>query len=272
MNDRSVKILDILAKDNSVKVTLLADLLNVSQVTLRKDLDYLERLGIVCRSHGYASLDGADDTGKRMAFYYSVKRKIAKTAAQIVDINETIMIESGSCCALFAEEIALANKNVTIVTNSAFIADYIGHYPNIKIILLGGFFQPDSHVLVGSITRNCAENLFVDKFFLGADGFIQGQGFTGRDYLRVETALDLAKCAKKVFILTESAKFLRRGAFGLVHLDKVTGVITDDCISKDAENSLLKFNIQLTKVPSGDDKYKWHKFPGLPPVMYKEKG
>ena len=271
MNDRTVKIMDILANNNSIKVTLLAELLSVSQVTLRKDLDNLERLGIVHRSHGYASLDGADDTGKRMAFFYPVKRKIAKAAAQIVKDNETIMLESGSCCALFAEELAMERKNITIVTNSTFIANYIRHFPNIKIILLGGYFQPESNVLVGSITRNCAENFSIEKFFMGADGFIPGQGFTGWDYMKVETAMDLAKCAKKVFVLTESAKFNCCGAFNLIQLNRVSGVFTDDSIPKDAEASLLKQNIPLYKVPSAEEQLRWHKFPGLPPVMYKEK-
>ena len=257
MNDRAVRILDIMANNSSIKITMLAELLSVSQVTLRKDLDGLEKLDIVRRSHGYASLDGADDTGKRMAQNFPVKRKIAKAAAQFIEENETVMLESGSCFALFAEELALENKNVTIITNSTYIANYIKRFANIKIILLGGYFQPDSRVLVGSITKNCAENFFIDKFFMGADGFISGQGFTGRDYLRVETAFELAKRAKKVFVLTEAAKFQRRGAFNLIQLDKITGVITDDSIPKDAEASLLKYNIQLTKVPSADEKLKW---------------
>ena len=270
MNERTVRIFEILANNNSIKVNLLAELINVSLVTLRKDLDNIEKLGIVCRSHGYVSLNGADDTGKRMAFCYPVKRKIAKAAAQLVERNETIMCGSGSCCALFAEELALERKDATVVTNSTYVANYIKRMQNIKIILLGGYFQPDSNVLIGSITKNNAESFFIDKFFMGTDGFISGQGFTGRDYLRVETMLDLAKCAKKVFILTESAKFKRRGAFSLAQLDKITGVITDDCVPKDAEASMLKHNIQLLKVPSAEEKYKWHKFPGLPPVKYRE--
>ena len=269
MNDRTVRILDILASNSKMKITLLADLLCVSQVTVRKDLDYLEKQDIVCRSHGYASLDGADDTGKRMAQNYPVKRKIARAAAQLIEENETVMIESGSCCALFAEELALEDKNVTIITNSTYIANYIKRFTKIKIILLGGYFQPDSRVLVGSITKNCAENFFIDKFFMGVDGFISGQGFTGMDYLRVETAIELAKCVKKVFVLTEAAKFLRCGAFSLIRLEKITGVITDDGIPKEAETSLLMHNIRLTKVSSADENINWQKFQNLPPVIFK---
>jgi DeoR/GlpR family transcriptional regulator of sugar metabolism len=269
--DRTVKILDLLASNKTIKLSMLAELLDVSQVTLRRDLDSLEKRGIIRRTHGYVSLDGADDTGKRMAFSHSIKRRIAKAAAQTVEEGETVMLESGSCCALFAEELALARKNVTIITNSAFIANFICRLPYIKIILLGGYFQPESQVLVGPMTINCAQMFFSDKFFLGTDGFIPGFGFTGGDHLRVETSLELAKRAKKVFILTEAAKFNSRGVYNLIGFDKIAGVFTDDSIPKEAEEALKKNNVLLYKVPAAEEKIKWRQYPGQPPFLFKDR-
>jgi DeoR/GlpR family transcriptional regulator of sugar metabolism len=269
MNDRCVKILDILANNKKIKVKLLAEILDVSFVTLRKELDGMERRGIIRRTQGYASLDGANITGKRIAINHSIKRRIAKAAVQIVEEGETVMLESGSCCALLAEELAIAQKNVTIITNSVFIANYVCNQ-NIKIILLGGYFQPESQVAVGAMTVKCAKYLFSNKFFLGTDGYIPEYGFTGRDYLRAETAAKLAKYTLKVFILTEAAKFQQRGAYNLVRFDKLEGVFTDDSISKEAEDTLNKNNIHLYKVPSVEEKVIWHQFPEQPPVLYKE--
>jgi len=269
--DRSVRILDFLSANKTVKTSLLAELLDVSQVTLRKDLDNLEKRGIICRTHGYVSLDGADDTGKRMAFCYSIKRRIASAAAQIVEEGETVMLESGSCCALFAEELAISMKNITIITNSAFIANYVCRLPNIKIILLGGYFQPESQVLVGPMTAKCAETFYSDKFFIGTDGFIPSYGFTGRDHFRVETVTELAKRAKKIFVLTEAAKFNRRGAYNLIKLDQLAGVFTDEGISKEAEAVLIKNNVKIHKVPSTEEKRRWYQFPGQQPFLITEK-
>jgi len=269
--DRIVRILDLLASNKKIKTTLLAEMLDVSQVTLRRDLEKLEKRGIISRSHGYVSLDGADDTGKRMAFSYSIKRKIAKAAALTVEEGETVMIESGSCCALFAEELALAKKNVTIITNSAFLANYVCKLQSVKVILLGGYFQPESQVLVGPMTVKCGEIFFSEKYFLGTDGFIPEYGFTGRDHMQVETAQELAKRAKNIFILTESAKFKRRGAYSLIGFDRLSGVFTDDNVPKDAEAVLLKNNVQLYKVPSVEEKLKWMQFPEQPPFLYKER-
>ena len=271
MKDRNVRILDILAAHKNIKVTILAELLDVSQVTLRKDLDNLEKRGMIRRTHGYASLDGADDPGKRMAFNHSIKRKIARAAVEIVEDGETIMLESGSCCALFAEELALSGKNVTIITNSVFIANFVSKKSTIKVILLGGYFQPESHVLVGPMTVKCGEIFYLDKFFLGCDGFIPDYGFTGRDLLRAETAAELAKRAKKVHILTESAKFSRRGAYNLMPFDKVTGVFTDEGISREAETILHQNKINLHKAAPSEDLLKWRQYPGQPPFLYTEK-
>jgi DeoR/GlpR family transcriptional regulator of sugar metabolism len=268
MKDRTIKILELLSSNEKIKVKLLAEMLDVSLITLRKDLENLEKRGIISRIHGYASLSGANNTGKRLAISYSIKRRIASAAAQIVVEGETIMLESGSCCAMFAEELANNKKNVSIITNSVFIADYIYKLPNIKLILLGGAFQPESQVLVGPITKRYAGEVFSDKFFIGTDGFIPNFGFTGRDHLRVDTAQEMAKHAKKVFVLTEAAKFNRRGACSLIQFDKITGVFTDDSIPKEAETALIKQNIALHKVSSTDEEIKWCKFPGQPPFLY----
>ena len=269
--DRTIGILDILAANKTIKISMLAELLNVSQVTLRKDLDIIEKRGIIQRSHGYVSLDGAHDTGKRLAICHSIKKRIAKAAAQIVEEGETVMIESGSCCALFAEELALARKNVTIITNSIFIVNYIYKLKDIKIILLGGNYQPEAQILIGPMTAKCVEFFYTDKFFLGADGYIPGHGFTGSDYLRAETAMEMAKYAKNVYALTEAAKFQHRGAYNLIQLDKLSGVFTDESIPKEAESALIKNNVKLYKVPSVEKKIRWQQFPDQPPFLYTEK-
>jgi len=261
----------VLANNKSIKVNMLAELISVSQVTLRKDLDDLEKHGIIRRMHGCISLDGANNIGKRLAFNYSIKRRIALEAVQIIGEGETVMVESGSCCALLAEELALARKNVTIITNSLFIANFISDQPCIKIILLGGCFRPESQMVTGSMTTICAQKFYIDKFFIGVDGFAAEQGFTGRDILRVETIAGLAGRTNKVFVLTESAKFLRRGTYNLIKMDKLTGVFTDDKIPKAAETVLINKNIIVHKVPVVEEKLRWRRMPGYPPILYKER-
>ena len=248
MKRRTTKILDMLTANHRIKVSLLSEMLGVSQVTIRKDLDILEKQGFIRRVHGYATLEGADEIGRRMAFSYSAKRQIARKAASLVEDGETIMLESGSCCAFLAEELAMSGKNITIITNSIFIANYLRKTPNIKVIILGGCYQPESQVLVGPITVKSGKIFYTNKFFIGTDGFMPKYGFTGKAHMRVQTAKELFDQTKEIYVLTEAAKFDAQGVHGLIQFDKVTGVITDECIPKEAESVLTENNVTVYKV------------------------
>ena len=230
-----------------MEVTKLSELLNVSQVTIRKDLVILENSGIIVREHGYARLNESDDINNRLARHYETKQKIAKLAVESIENSETVMIESGSCCALVALEIARSKKDVTLITNSAFIADYIRKIGSVKVILLGGEYQNESQVMVGPLTRKCVEAFFVDKLFIGTDGFTIETGFTGNDYMRSEAVKDMAKQASRVMIVTDSDKFSQKGVVNLIEIEKVACVYTDDNIPSKIEDYLNKRNIKVIK-------------------------
>ena len=123
--ERLDKIVKLVSEYEKIDVNTLSEKLQVSKVTIRKDLDKLELKGLLRREHGYAVLNSGDDLNVRLSFNYDTKRRIAQKTAELISDNETILIESGSTCALLAEEICRSKRNVKIVTNSYFIADYI---------------------------------------------------------------------------------------------------------------------------------------------------
>ncbi|MDR2758000.1 MAG: DeoR/GlpR family DNA-binding transcription regulator [Spirochaetaceae bacterium] len=249
MEKRSAQILKTISENQRIEVSRLAELLEVSPVTIRKDLDFLEERGLIKREHGFAILGSPDDIGNRLAVNYEIKRRIAQLAATLIKAGETVMIESGSCCTLLAEELAVGKKNITIITNSAFIANYIRKYSGIRLLLLGGDYQSISQVTVGPITRINLEEFFVDKLFIGADGFTQRTGFTGNDYSRAETVRDMARQSNNTFILTESRKFDQQGTVSLLPIEDVGGVFTDDGIPEAQERYLESRNVKVYKVP-----------------------
>lgn len=245
MTARMTKLLNIINKNKKVEVSKLSDLLGVSKVTIRKDLDVLVERGFICREHGYAVLNDSDDINKRLAINYDIKQKIAKQAASIVSNGETVMIESGSTCAIFAEELAKSKKDITIITNSAFIASYIRQYANCKTILLGGEYQKESQVNVGPITKKCASEFYVDKLFIGVDGYSDESGFLSSDLMRAETVKSMAESAKKIILLTDSTKFNTRSLVVLFPLSKVDYLFTNNAISEDIKNFMENNNIIL---------------------------
>ncbi|WP_392486143.1 DeoR/GlpR family DNA-binding transcription regulator [Haloimpatiens sp. FM7315] len=248
MTTRYTKLLEIVNESKRIEVSKLAELLKVSQVTIRKDLSVLEEKGLLKREHGYAVITStSDDITSRLAFNYDIKRKIAHLACEFVNDGETVMIESGSCCALLAEELANSKKDITIITNSAFITSYI-RGGNVKIVLLGGDYQPESQVLVGPLTRSCVKDFFVDKLFVGTDGYNPERGFTGKNLLRTETVKAMAESANKIFILTESSKFSEQGVVAQFKTEEVDYVFTDNYIPNDILENFKKEKVAVKMV------------------------
>jgi len=247
MRDRYTKLLEIVNKSKRIEVSTLAQILNVSQVTIRKDLDVLEEKRLLKREHGYATMTSSDDINSRLAFNYDIKRKIAHLACELVADGETVMIESGSCCALLAQELAYNKKDITIITNSTFITSYIRE-GNAKVVLLGGDYQSESQVVVGPLTIKCMKNFFVDKLFIGTDGYNSKIGFTGKNLMRTETVKAMGESANKIIILTESSKFKERGVVSQFRSDEINYVLTDTNIPDDVLESLKSENIDVQLV------------------------
>ena len=116
MTERQSKLIKLVNIYHKIEVSRLAELLDVSQVTIRKDLDHLEEEGLLAREHGYALIKNANDINTRLTINYDTKLKIATKAAEMVSNGETVMLESGSTCALLAEQLAKLKKDITIVT------------------------------------------------------------------------------------------------------------------------------------------------------------
>jgi DeoR/GlpR family transcriptional regulator of sugar metabolism len=230
-NSRQKRILDIVSQENRVEVARLADMMGVSRVTLRKDLALLENKGLIRHEHGLVLPDSSDDVNNRLSYHYDRKKRIAQAAAALVQDGETVMIESGSCCAILADELVQYKRDITIITNSAFIAAYVRKLPQARIILLGGDYQNESQVMVGPIARQSVQGFSVDKLFIGADGFSEHSGFTGKNHLRAETVRDMAKQARRVIVLSESGKFAGQGVVPLLPSGSVSILITDSALS-----------------------------------------
>ena len=244
MRERQTQILDIIGERKRVTVLELAEQLKVSDVTVRKDLSVLEERGLLKREHGFATLPESDDISTRLTINYDIKRRIVRRALESIRDGETIMIESGSTCALLAEELATNRRDVTIVTNSVFIATFTREKLGARIILLGGEFQREAQVMVGPLVKKCAENFFVDKFFCGTDGFNEFGAMAG-DMMRAEAVRHMAQSARRAIILTESKKFSQAGVVPLLTYKEIDTIYTDEQIPDAVAESLAGKDVKL---------------------------
>ncbi len=245
MNKRQSAIVNIVNSNNKVSVNALAEELKVSEVTIRKDLNLLSNYGVITRQHGYAMKKNSVDIRNRLSVNYDIKTKIAKRAAELIDFNETVLIGSGSTCALLAEEIARTKPNVTIITHSIYIVEHASKLGNNKIILLGGEYQNDSQVMVGPLVRLNVKQYFVDKIFIGTDGFVKNIGFMGSDSLRTEAIKNMAESARKIIMLTDSSKFNKMGILVQFSQNSISKLITDKYISSEYFNFFKDKGINL---------------------------
>lgn len=245
MGKRDTRILELLGSAGSMEVAALAESLGVSQVTVRKDLDELQGLGIVRREHGLARLRSPDDVRGRLARHYEEKLAIARCAARMVEDGSTIMVENGSCCALVARTVAERCRDVTIVTNSAFIAGFVRDFPATKVVLLGGELQSDSQVTVGPLVGICARAFHVGLLFIGTDGYQGGGDFANSDLMRAQAVRDMAGQADRVFVVTESEKFGRSGVVSIGLPERPVGVVTDLRIPDAAREELAALGIEV---------------------------
>ncbi|MCK1169568.1 DeoR/GlpR family DNA-binding transcription regulator [Streptococcus uberis] len=243
--NRLEKIIQLVSDHKRIDVNSLSELLSVSKVTVRKDLDKLESKGLLRREHGYAVLNSGDDLNVRLSYNYNVKRKIAEKAAELVQDNDTIMIESGSTCALLAEVLCQTKRNIKIITNSCFIANFLRQYDSCQIILLGGNYQPNSEVTVGPLLKQMVDLFHVDRVFAGTDGFSPEVGFMCKDMMRCEGVQYMADAAEETIILTDSSKFSKPSLVHQLSLDRVSRVITDKELDEENRNLLGSFGIAL---------------------------
>ncbi|AGM97995.1 DeoR/GlpR family DNA-binding transcription regulator [Streptococcus iniae] len=246
--NRLDKIIQMVSEAQRVNVNHLSEKLKVSKVTIRKDLDKLESKGLLRREHGYAVLNSGDDLNVRLSYHYRVKRKIAEQAAQLIGDNDTIMIESGSTCALLAEVLCQTKRNIKIITNSCFIANHVRQHANCQVILLGGNYQPSSEVTVGPLLKEMLNLFHVDHLFVGTDGFAAETGFMGKDMMRSEVVRYMSGVADKTIILTDSSKFQKTSLVNQLSIEKVYGVITDKDLDPNISRFLTEKGIQLTFV------------------------
>ena len=244
LNKRQKIILEILGKNDQTSVSKLSKELNVSSVTIRQDLNFLEGEGLLKRVHGGAVLKDADDLVNRLGVNYERKLRIAKKVSSFVNEGETILIESGSVNVLLAREL-LKIKKVTIITTNVYIARQFRKNKQANIIILGGIYQHDSETLVGKITRSCINQININKAFIGIDGYTTDGGFMLRDLFRAEISSYIIQKAQDVFIVSDSSKFGKKELTSICYPADIQHIATNDDLSSRFQNEFKKAGIDL---------------------------
>lgn len=246
MNTRQQQIIELVNSRGSVAVSELAQLVGVSEVTVRQDLNQLAQQRVLCRVHGAAKALDSDDVGTRMNTRYGIKLALAHYAADLINDGESVLIEGGSTNALLARILA-SRKSLTLIT----VSHYIGHLLKdaaCDVIILGGMLQKSSESITGPLTRYCIQQIHFHKAFVGADGWHPEAGFTGRDMQRCDVVDAVLAKGADSYVLTDRSKFGQIHPYPLSSGYQPGHVITEDGLSPDVVARLSEQGIALMQV------------------------
>jgi len=246
MNSRHQSIVQLVSERGSISVNELAQTTGVSEVTVRQDLNQLEKEGLLRRVHGSAVAAGGDDVGARMQTRFAVKQRLATYAASLVQEGETIFIEGGSTNALLAQ-ILSERRDITLVTVSHYIAGLLREKGG-DIIILGGLYQKSSESVVGPLTRLCIQQLNFHKVFIGIDGWDRITGFTSRNMLRCDVVHALLEKPAHTIALTDSTKFGQIHPYALTPHQPFRQLITDHELAPATQMLLAAQGMEISLV------------------------
>lgn len=208
--ERREYILNLINKTGSVNAIDIAKTLDISETTIRRDLNKLAKKGLVKRTYGGAI--NINSVGHELKFevqrekFIVEKKKIALAAAGFVEDGDVILIEAGTTGYQTALNIK-NKKQLTVITNSCDIAALMGKSnPNHTIILSGGILSTFTHSLVGPIADWAFNNINVDKAFIGISGIDIKKGITSVDLAEAQTKKNIMNSAKKVIALCDHSK------------------------------------------------------------------
>ncbi|MDF2959662.1 MAG: DeoR family transcriptional regulator [Paenibacillus sp.] len=228
--ERHQFIIQYLKHHKSVDVSFLSSELMVSEVTIRKDLEKLERDKLLLRSHGGAVLNEhlflePSFVEKEEQFMHE-KSAIAAEAARLIKDGMTVALSTGTTISHLTPLIR-NRASLTVVTNAINVATDLMGFDGIHVFLTGGNIRPHTYALIGETAERALDGVYVEYAFIGTNGFTIEQGLTTPSMEEARVVRRLIDHAKHVVALIDSSKFDKVAFYRIVNIEQIHTVITD---------------------------------------------
>ncbi len=248
--ERIQEIIKILEREDRVLINDLCETFNTTPVTIRKDLDLLEKQGVLKRTHGGAILHKPLFRGlalnEKEKLNSDEKERIAEEAAKMINEGDVIIIDSGSTTTFLARKMK-GMKGVTVITNAVNIALELAD-SDLEVILTGGALQKNSSTLVGPLADEMLKKISADKLFHGVDGVDYDLGLTTPDIIEANTSRVMMERAGENILLVDSSKFGRRSLGVICQIKDIDKIITTRKMSKTELKKLNDLNLEVIEV------------------------
>ena len=247
-NLRREKILELLKEDGSAKVVDLARIFKVTEVTIRQDLEKLEREDLIVKEHGGAYLKNVEDQVRNFQLIHQEnmeeKARIAKKCLDFIESGDTIILDSGSTATEIAKQLK-GLKHLTVITNALNIALMLGVEQGIEVIVTGGEFKPPTLSLTGQKAADFFKGLNVQKLFLATAGISLKSGLTYPSISDLVVKKAMIDAADITYLVADSTKMGKSALASLGALSLIDYIITDPGIEDRHRTVFKEHEIEL---------------------------
>lgn len=254
---RRKKIIELLWKQDYADVTYLSDLFNVSEMTIRRDLEKLEKDGDIVRVYGGAKIKINSPyeatVEERLSTNKKEKIAIAKRAVELIEDGDIIAFDA-STTALEVSKLIKDKKNLTVITNNISIAIELSDATHITVFLLGGFLRGTSLSLVGASLKKSLEGIYIDKAFISSRALNFQEGLTDITIEEGEAKQAIIEKSNKVYVIVDHTKIGKLSFFQVCEKDKISKIITDqlEAFTEDQGQCLENFREYGIEVITAD--------------------
>lgn len=248
--ERAGYIMDLLMKNQFALVADLSKELNVSEETIRKDLEKLEKKGKLNRVHGGAYLNegygNETPVAVRSNLYKNIKAELAEKCMGLIKEKETVFLDCSTTVSYLAEELSSYEKKLTVVTNSMLAASKLMANTNIRLILLGGELNRDTESFEGYTVFEALERYHIDKAFISSAAIDGDSGMTDYTQSEADVRRKVLQEATECIFVADSTKTGKKSTYIIGDTDKITTFVTEGSIK---DNVLLeKLNENNVKI------------------------
>ncbi len=253
---RFTTILTALQQTGRVSVDILSEKLDVSVVTIRRDLDALEQKGLLRRTHGGAvSIEPLfyEPFRRDQSFLAQVeraadeKRRIGRAAAALITPGETIALTPGTTTTEVIRGLPM-NYNITVVTNTVNVAMELSKRKDVYVFVTGGHLHGDWFSLVGSAALKALENMLINTMFIGADGLDATWGASCFIAEEAELNSTMMKLARRRVAVVDSQKLGVVANWRICHANELNILITDTKATDQDVEPFQKLGIEVMRV------------------------